>query len=387
MRNRVLHIVPDLVPYGLERVVATLAEQGDRENYEVSIASLYGEVQGSLAAGLRQQGIRVFHLDKRRGLDPRMFYRIWRVLKEVQPDVVHTHNYVLRYVLPAALLVDVPVIVHTIHNVADHEVDRAGEWLQNLTFDRYVQPVVIADEAANSFERVYGRPSPPLIRNGIAVSRYAAAGASRDAWRKREGFDASDLLFVCVARFYPQKNHKTLIEAFASGPARLQNAKLLLAGDGHLRDEVEAQVQSLGIADRVHFLGRRDDIPELLGACDVFALASLWEGNPLSVMEAMAAGLPCCVTAAGGVPELVANGKQGFVVKPGDAEALSFAMQRLAVNSALRGELGTAAAHRAEAEFDHKQMVEAYESLYDELLSGTAEGYPNYCTVRKSPVA
>jgi glycosyltransferase involved in cell wall biosynthesis len=134
------------------------------------------------------------------------------------------------------------------------------------------------------------------------VAHYAGAAANRDRWRAQNGFSAADLLFVCVARLYVQKNHKTLVEAFASGLATVAGAKLLLAGDGHLRNEVEAQVQALGLANRVHFLGRRDDIPELLAACDIFSLASLWEGNPLSVMEAMAAGLPCVVTAVGGVP-------------------------------------------------------------------------------------
>jgi glycosyltransferase involved in cell wall biosynthesis len=384
---RVLHVLPDLVPYGAERVVATLASQGDRERFEVAIASLYAETPGSLAAPLRGEGVPIFHLNKRRGFDPRMFHRISAVIREYRPQVVHTHNYVLRYVLPPALLHNPALMVHTIHNVAHLEVDRLGMFLQRHSFGRRVQPVVIAEEGAASFERVYKTPRPPLIRNGIAVARYSGAAANRDRWRAQNGFSTADLLFVCVARLYVQKNHKTLVEAFASGPATVAGAKLLLAGDGHLRNDVEAQVQSLGLAHKVHFLGRRDDIPELLAACDIFALASLWEGNPLSVMEAMAAGLPSVVTAVGGVPELVANEKQGLVVPPGDAAALSEAMMRLANDPAMRKTMGVAAAKRAKTEFDDRNMVEAYESLYDQLLSAPSASRARCLAVNKSTAA
>ncbi|HEY3839155.1 MAG TPA: glycosyltransferase [Bryobacteraceae bacterium] len=384
---RVLHVLPDLVPYGAERVVATLASQGDRDRFQVSIASLYAESPGSLAAPLREQGIRVFHLNKRRGFDPRMFHRIYGVMCQYRPHVVHTHNYVLRYVLPPALLHNPPLMVHTIHNVAHLEVDRLGMFLQRRSFGRRVHPVVIAEEGAASFERVYDTARPPLIRNGIAVARYSRASLNRNQWRIQNGYSVTDLLFICVARLYVQKNHKTLVEAFASGPAKLPGARLLLAGDGHLRQEVEAQVKALGLGDRVHFLGRRDDVPELLAACDIFALASLWEGNPLSVMEAMAAGLPCVVTAVGGVPELVLNQVQGLVVPPGDAAALSAAMLRLAGNPAMRKAMGIAAAKRAQNEFDDRNMVEAYESLYDQLLSAPVASRSGCLAVNKSTAA
>jgi glycosyltransferase involved in cell wall biosynthesis len=371
--KRVLHVLPDLVPYGAERVVATLASLRSRDRFEVSIASLYAEVPGTLAEPLRSEGVPIFHLGKRRGFDPRMFHRLFRVMRDFRPDVIHTHNYVLRYVLPPALLHNPPLMVHTIHNVAHLEVDRLGMWLQSRAFSHGVHPVVIAEAAAESFERVYQTPRPPLIRNGIDIARYSAAVASRNAWRARHGFSSEDLLFLCVARFYVQKNHKTLIDAFASGPAKISHAKLLLAGDGQLRSAIERQANDLGIAHKVHFLGRCDDIPEVLAACDIFALASLWEGNPLSVMEAMAAGLPPVVTHVGGVPELVATEKQGIVVAPGDPQALSSALMRLATNPAMRQAMGTAAAKRAQAEFDDRNMVEAYESLYDELLPAPVE--------------
>jgi glycosyltransferase involved in cell wall biosynthesis len=382
MSTRVLHIVPNLVPYGIQRVVESLATLADRDRFDVSVVSLYADVPGTLAASIQAQGVPVFHLDKRHGLDLRMFSRVSKLIRELRPHIVHTHNYVLRYALPPAMRHRVPAIVHTIHNVADREVDRAGMWLQKRAFRRRVTPVAIAGEAAASFERVYGLARPRLIMNGIDVERYAAAAMTRDAWRKAEGFRPDDLLFACIARYFPQKNHKALIEAFAAGPARMPNAYLLLAGDGPLEAELEAEARSAGLAGRVRLLGRRDDIPELLAACDVFTLASLWEGNPLSVMEAMAAGRPVVVTAVGGMPELAESGKHGFVVPAGDVPALKSAMMRLAGEGITRRWMGLAAAAHARRNFDHRLMVRAYESLYGELVPNTRALGAACCAVR-----
>ncbi len=365
MKTRVLHVVPDLVPYGLERIVASLIGHRDGSRFDVSVASLYGELEGNIGASLERQGARVFYLGKKRGLDPRMVPRLACVIAEVRPRVLHTHNYVLRYALPAGLGRGIEAVVHTIHNVAGREVDRLGRWLQWWAFRHGVHPVAIAAEVAATFRQVYSLPEPTLIPNGIAVEDYRSGFETREAWRSREGFAAGDLLFTCVARFSEQKNHAMLLDAFASQNGRTH---LLLAGDGELRSHLERRVDGLGLAGRVHFLGRREDVPAILAASDVFVLASLWEGNPLSVMEAMAAGLPAVVTAVGGVPELLKSGRHGFVVPPGNTADFASAMTMLAESPQLRQRMGAAAGAHASAHFDHRQMVAAYESLYTRLL-------------------
>ena len=367
-KTRVLHILPDLMPYGLEKMVASLVLLADRNRFEPAVVSLYGRQEGSLAKAIEEAGVRVFHLDKRRGLDLRMFPRLREVCAEFRPDVLHTHNYVLRYTLPVAAWTRPGAQVHTIHNVADQEVDRLGMWLQNKAFHRgAVVPVAIAGEVAASMERVYGIRHPELIPNGIPVRAFADQPGQREAWRAREGFAPDDLLIACVARFFPQKNHHTLLIAFA----QLQdtNAKLLLAGDGYLESEVRAQAEQLGIADRVHFLGRRDDVAAILASSDIVALASLWEGNPLSVMEAMAAGRACAMTAVGAIPELIEDGRSGLIAPAGNAKALADAMRRLAEDASLRDRMGKAARQRAVRKFDHQVMVDAYQDLYLRALA------------------
>ncbi len=377
-RIRVLHILPDLVPYGLERIVANLALLGDRARFEPAVASLYGYAPGSLADDFQQAGVPVFHLDKRRGPDPRMIPRLARLLRRTQPEIVHTHNYVLRYVLPAAALAGSPPIIHTVHNLADRETDRLGLWIQRRAFRRRVQPVAISEECAASFERVYGRPAP-VIRNGITVEKYQHPIVPRSEWRRLHGFAMQDLLVTCVARFEPQKDHRTLMEAFARLAREVPAAKLVLAGSGRLQDAARRQVRELGLERRVFFLGQRGDIADILGASDIFALASLWEGNPLSVMEAMAAGLPIAATRVGAVPELAEDGRHGLLAAPGDAAGLAESMLGLARHAGRRRQFGRAAAERARGCFDHRGMVAAYEDLYRQALGAPAEEGEEVC--------
>src|SRR5229473_2431833 len=138
--------------------------------------------------------------------------------------------------------------------------------------------------------------------NGVASSQTAfpRTGMPGHKFHARNGVRENDVLFVCVARFWPQKNHALLLKAFLQGPASDPNAHLVLVGEGGLQKQLEEQAKKLGLSRQVHFLGLRTDIPEVLGAMDVFVLSSDYEGNPLSVMEAMAAGLPIVSTAAGG---------------------------------------------------------------------------------------
>jgi glycosyltransferase involved in cell wall biosynthesis len=130
-------------------------------------------------------------------------------------------------------------------------------------------------------------------------------------------------------------------------------------------------VRSLGISESVRFLGGRADVPAILNASDIFVLASAYEGNPLSVMEAMAAGLPPVCTAVGGVPELIQHEHTGLLVPPDDESALASALQRLIENSQLRSQLGQAAREYAQRHFDIAVMVKAYERFYLEQLGCT----------------
>jgi len=339
------------------------------DGFRVAAVSLYDRQGTDLETILDREGIPVWYLGKHRGFDPRMYLRLTGVLRGFRPDVVHTHRYVLRYLFPFLIVGGPQVWIHTFHNLAEKEVDEVGKWVHRIAFRLGVVPVAIAREVAKSIERVYALKDVALIPNGIPVAQYALETQIGKAWRAKEGFGEGELLLVSVARLSPQKGHEVLIRAFSRATSSFPHMRLLLVGEGPLRAELEKLVRALGIEDRVRFLGVRTDIPQILVASDVFVLASWWEGNPLSVMEAMAAGKPVLATAVGGVPELVLDGVTGFLVAPGDVQGMAQAMRTLAQDSGLRFYMAQQAFEQARTRFDIGLMVKQYEALYDRLLA------------------
>jgi glycosyltransferase involved in cell wall biosynthesis len=365
---RVLQLIPDIGIGGAERMMTHLACELKRRNHEVAVVSLFPPHGNELEARLRTAGIEIFYLGKKLGLDTRMYPALFRVIRGFKPDVVHSHRYVLRYALPAMLAQRRCVAVHTVHSLAQREVGWSGRVVHRLAYKAGVAPVTIGKVVTDSFRNVYGREPRTVIPHGIPIREYAFATATVESWRKKEGFESNALIFGCVARLAPEKNLLLMVEAFALVAQTSPRVNLVIAGDGPDRNLLERRVSDLGLRDRVRFLGVRSDIPDVLSAMDVFALSSNWEGNPLSVMEAMAAGKPVVSTAVGGVPELVVDGVTGRLVQPCNPEELATAMTMLSNDESLRARMGQAGARRAAEHFDVTVMTSRYEALYAALL-------------------
>jgi glycosyltransferase involved in cell wall biosynthesis len=262
----------------------------------------------------------------------------------------------------------IPVRIHTVHSLAENEVGLGARFLHRLAFRRGVIPVAIAPGVLESLRNVYGNKSYPMIPNGIPVSVYNNPKIGGNEWRKREGFKTDDVIFACVARLAPPKNQPLLLEAFLHGPASDSKAQLLLVGSGEWKFELEKKIHLYGLQKKVRLLGYRTDIPEVLGAVDVFVLPSEWEGNPLCVMEAMAAGKPIIATRVGGIPDLVEDGLSGLLIPPNNENALTKALDKLLQNKSMRQKMGRYASQLASARFDIETMAKAYEKLYEKSL-------------------
>ena len=366
---KVVQIVPLLSPGGAERVAVHIARGVNRRRYEPIVISFTGRVGCDLDHMLEEAGIEVSYLGKHPGFDYRVYSRLDSVLKEYEPDVIHTHLHVLRYALPSMLLRKGAAMLHTVHNLAEREIEPRARLIQRYALTHGVKPIAVAEEVAASLEKLYGVHGCQVISNCIPTDLYANPRTPPEEWRTKAGFKDDDILFVCVARFWPQKNHALLLKSFALGPASDPRAHLVLVGEGDLRAELEEQARKLNLAGKVHFLGLRSDIPDVLGAMDVFVLSSDFEGNPLSVMEAMAAGLPIVSTAAGGVSNLFEAGKEGFLVPTGDLQGLAKSMNSFLKYQAARKSRGAAAASRAKENFDVSNMVRAYEQVYEDLVA------------------
>ena len=361
---KILHVIPKFDLGGAERLLVNLLEAFDHEWFEVAAVSLYPESGTILEQEIKEKGLTVYFLNKHQGLDLRIIPNLYHLFQTFKPDVVHTHLYVLHYVFLAMLLCRIPVRVHTVHNIAQKEVDRIGKLVHWIVFRMGgVVPVSISLEVANTVRALYGRGiRTPVIYNGIRTARYVSAGG------QGMGEEGKEMVLLHIGRFVLQKDHLLLIEAFDLSIKEYPWMQLWLIGDGELRPAVERAVSEKGLQEKVSFLGIRDNVSNLLANCDLFVLPSDYEGLPLTVLEAMAAGKPVVSTRVGGVPELVEDGLTGFLVPPRDPEALAQAILRLTKDHDLCQRMGQAGQRKALERFDISQAARGYENLYSTLL-------------------
>ncbi len=368
-KPRVLfQVITSLVPGGAERLVVNLLRYHDRSKYQPVCICLGNPVGSHYEAIVRKLEIPLYFLGKGDKADWGVYKKLERLFAEYRPTVVHTHLLGLNYAYLAMLKHRTPVRVHTLHSLAHKEIgNRIARIVRTLAF-RYriggVVPVAIADEVARTVEQVYGYKNPPVIPNGIPVDEYAPNPEKRAQFRAAHGVEPEAVVIVHVGRFVELKNHALLLQAFAQLKST-HPLYLWLVGDGELRPAMEQRARELGIAERVRFWGVRSDVADILNAADIFTLPSKYEGNPMAVMEAMAAGLPVVASHVGGIPELVEDEHQGLLVPADDQPCLVQGLQALIDNPTKRYQLGKSAVERARKKFDIRQTVQAYEKLYE----------------------
>jgi glycosyltransferase involved in cell wall biosynthesis len=292
-----------------------------------------------------------------------------RLLRRERPAVFHAHMsspVACKWGLAAAVAARVPAVLGTVQ-VGAYEPDRSS-YLQLRALARGVDRyLAVSGEIADELVERLGWPAEKVevVYNAVDVER--AAVPAPPGLREQLGGSETRPLVLTPARLDAQKGHPVLLEAIAELPGPL----FLFAGEGPERAALESRAQRLGVADRVRFLGRREDVPQLLAACDVFALPSLYEGSSLAVLEAMAAGIPIVSSAIGGTEELIDDGRSGLLVPPGDAGALAAALRKVVEDPELRRSLVAGARRRVDAGLRREQMASRVVDVYRELLHGT----------------
>ncbi|MFN3476312.1 MAG: glycosyltransferase family 4 protein [Candidatus Methylomirabilales bacterium] len=309
-------------------------------------------------------------------------FQIYRLIRQGRFDLVHTHTSkagILGRV--AARLAGVPRLVHTPHGhiftgytgrVLTSFFILLERWAAGFT-DRIIG--LTDQEIQDHLERKIGRPEQFVrIPSGIEVERFEGAHvgagfkpAPTSAVKVSLGLPPEAFLIGSVGRLEPIKGPRYLLEAFQALAPRFPHLSLAFVGEGELLPELRSYAKSEGLADRVLFLGWRDDVPVLLHAFDLFVLPSLNEGMGRALVEAMATGLPIVATRACGIPEVV--GEAGLLVEAGNARALADGIEQLLLDPALRSRLGVMARERARA-YSVEMMLLKIEALYRELLEG-----------------
>jgi glycosyltransferase involved in cell wall biosynthesis len=302
---------------------------------------------------------------------PAQFAEFVRALKREQPAIFHASLHWLTACqagVLAAACAGVPDIVATVHLLAERAWGQREIWRQRLIATQIDRYIAVSGAIARNLHQVFGIPQQKIsvVRNSIQANRF------EEAVRPLAFAASSRPIVLTIARLDQQKGHSYLLQAAALVPEAL----FVFAGDGPERAGLEAQARQLHIADRVIFLGYRQDIPALLASCNVFVLPSLYEGLPISVLETMAAGKPVIATAIEGTNEVVVDRETGLLVPPGQARPLAEAIHELVRNPALAQKLACAGKARAREQFSAEQMVRGVTRIYEELLTSTKGNAP-----------
>ncbi|MBI4795526.1 MAG: glycosyltransferase [Deltaproteobacteria bacterium] len=363
---KVLQLLVTMPVGGAEIMVADIATGLDPGRFEVVTACL-GE-PGPMGEELRCRGKRVVSLglDLKRTSTFSLVRRVRELLKEIRPDILHTHLYHANlYGRLAALGLGLPGVVATVHNIysrvkwhrclANYLLARVSDYV--LVFSPQVRDDVFR------FDRV---PAARLkmLTPGVRLEE-PNPGETREEIRSRLGI--SGFCVGNVARLEEQKGHEDLLAAVSKVRGEIPDLTVLLVGDGSRGARLRALTQDLGLGQVVRFLGVRRDIPRILQALDVFLMPSRWEGIPLTILEAMGYGLPVISTMVGRVPEIIQDGVNGRLTPVADPEALARAILELYREPGKRRQWGEQARRTVQEKYTLKHFLEQFAAIYLEL--------------------
>jgi starch synthase (maltosyl-transferring) len=358
-------VITDLDIGGAERALMALATGLDRRRWRPTVINL--SRPGALVDPLRSAGVTVESLDARRRKPLQAITKLARALRRSKPRLVQSFLFHANVASKlAAPLAGHPWVVGGLR-----VAERRQGW--HLKADRLTSPLatgsVCVSEGVRRFSLEVARLDPArlvVIPNGVDPSPIDQATAID---RAGLGIPSDSFLTLYVGRLDPQKGLSFLLEAASKVCQARPDWHLALAGDGPLRESLPAQAETFAsLSGRVHWLGRRDDVPALLKAADLVVLPSLWEGMPNVVLEAMAAGKAVVGTSVEGTEDLVLPEQTGWLVPPRESNPLAQALLEATADPARLNRFGENARIRVEAEFTPRQVVKAYENLWAGIL-------------------
>jgi sugar transferase (PEP-CTERM/EpsH1 system associated) len=387
----VAHLIHRFTLGGLEHGLVNLINHMPAARYRHAIICLTGFTE--LSRQIARPAVPLVALEKCQGsFDPRMYARLWRALRELKPDIVHTRNLGALETQICAALARVPARVHGVHGRDMY--DLYGTNRKYNLFRKGMRPLihhytaVSRDLAGWLVSSIHVPPSRVTqIYNGVDTVRFHPA-RRRDPAMFPPGFLPEGAFVIgTVGRFQAVKDQPTMARAFVRlleiCPSARQHVRLLLVGDGPLAAECRRVLQEAGAVDLAWLAGERSDVPELMRAMDLFVLPSLAEGISNTILEAMASGLPVLATRVGGSPELVEESETGALVPPSDPSAMATAMLAYVSDPDLAIRHGRAARVKAESQFSWESMVAGYMGVYDKVLSRHPAPLASYASVRE----
>jgi glycosyltransferase involved in cell wall biosynthesis len=368
-RIRVRYLIKGLGPGGAEQLLVAAVAAHDRGAFEFDVDYLL-PWKDALVEPLRARDVGCTCFDVRTEYDLRWAARLRRQLVSDPVDILHMHSpypgAIARLVVATLPRRVRPRVVYTLHNTW-RSFRLPTRMLNAVTMPLDAHDFVVSREAQTSIWSPL-RSRSEVVVHGIVLDDVRAVRASREQVRAEYGIAPNEVVIGTIANLRANKDWPNLLGAARRIIDRGLPVQFLCVGQGPLEQEVAARRDELGLADRVRLLGHRDDAVRIMAGCDIFVLASYYEGLPVALMEAFALGLPVVATAVGGVPEMIRAGVEGVLVRPRDPDALADALATLACDANLRDEMGKNAARRAER-YDIRNAVSRIETVYRELAA------------------
>lgn len=371
----VVHLIYRLDFGGLETLVAECVNRMPADKYRHAIVCLTDYTEFSKK--ITKPGVEIYALHKAPGLAPGTHVALWKLLRKLRPTVLHTYNLSAIEYTVAARLAGVPVRVHAEHG--REATDPDGKNLKHNLLRRLLIPFIdvyvpVSGDLQRWLKSAIGVPDKKnlLVNNGVDTTGFEPRNGSA-AQAQAQPFPADCFVIGTVGRIQEVKNHRALIDAFlhllALLPTEKDRLRLAIVGDGPLLPALREQIAAADIADLVWLPGARTDIAKIMRGFSVFALPSIAEGTPVTILEAMSTGLPVVATRVGGIPEVVLDGLTGAVVPPGDPKALATALAKYIRQPELAAQHGAAGRLRVEQKYSMTAMLAAYTQLYDGLCA------------------
>lgn len=363
---RVLFLSHAFMVGGAEEMVLNLVRHLPAR-FEPAVACIHSA--GPIGEEIRGTGVPFSVMGLTPGLShPFDVLRLRDALQSLAPTIVHT--FLLTgslYGRFAAMMTNVPIVIGTEVNIYEKKQPlhaRLERWLMKDTD----AVIASAESVKDHYIAQVGAPADKVevIYNAVDWAQLQTT-MTRDAFRASIGVPLDVPVAGIIARLTEQKAHRVLFDAMAR--PELSRLHLIVVGDGELREDLKSRVETLGLGARVHFLGARRDLGNILGAIDIFTMPSYWEGLPLSMVLAMGAGLPVVASRVAGIPEVVNDGVSGLLVNPGDSAQLATALATFVNDAAARTKLGEAARAFVLPRFGVDGYVASVTSLYDRLLA------------------
>lgn len=362
----VVHVIDEMPAEGAQRLIVEVIRNGS-PRFRYSVLCMVRE--GLLADELRRHGVAVHCLGRRPGVDPGTIPALLAWMRRERPDVIHTHLYNADcYARLAAWMARVPGRFSTRHSSRPWPTPmrrRIARWIGRLSHATVacgadVQRMLVNEDGLDARQ-------VRTISNGIDLGRFDRADRSR--LRAELGLASDEVLIGVVGRLIPLKGHQQLIDALAQLHQQgLTHWRAVFVGGGDLQESLQTAIGAAGLQGRIHLLGVRSDMADVLAALDIFAMPSHHEGLPMALLEAMAASRAVVASAVGSIPEVIRDRQSGLLVGPKDVPALASALRQLITDATLRDALGGQARQTVLEHYSAQRTARSYEALYDEVL-------------------